>query len=206
MAAFSVVIDADCLHKLHLRNVLLQLATAGFFRPRWSETILGEFRESLRRRGVVDEAALDKLSWWLSELYPDSDVRGFEHLIGTLGCPDPNDEHVLAAAIVGQAGAIVTCNLKDFPSDSFEKFGVEVIHPDDFLMDQVDLNPNVVLTAVAVQIESYSKPEADASAFASYLAKADCPTFAEFVFSHQRQIDTLVRQFRVAALGLSAAD
>jgi predicted nucleic acid-binding protein len=206
VAAFSVVIDADCLHKLHLRNVLLQLATAGFFRPRWTGTILNEFKESLRRRGVVEEYALDLLSTRLSDLYPDSEVKGFEHLIGTLACPDPNDEHVLAAAIVEKAGAIVTCNGRDFPRDCFEKFGVEILHPDDFLMDQVDLNSEVVITSIAVQIESYSKPEADAVAFASYLTKAGCPAFGEFIFSNQRKIDDLVRHLRVASKGLNAAD
>jgi Uma2 family endonuclease len=45
----------------------------------------------------------------------DCIVEKYEYLIPTLTLPDPNDRHVLAAAIVGSADVIVTFNLKDFP-------------------------------------------------------------------------------------------
>ena len=47
----------------------------------------------------------------------DALVTGYEPLVKTIHLPDPNDRHVLAAAITGRADVIVTKNLKDFPAD-----------------------------------------------------------------------------------------
>ena len=39
------------------------------------------------------------------------------------------------------AQAIVTFNTKDFPSESIARYHLEVIHPDDFFVNQIDLDP-----------------------------------------------------------------
>ena len=64
-----------------------------------------------------------------------------------LTLPDVNDVHVLAAAIAGHADCIVTANLKHFPADVLQRHGLESIHPDDFLIYQLDLEPYVALAA-----------------------------------------------------------
>jgi HTH-type transcriptional regulator / antitoxin HipB len=53
--------------------------------------------------------------------------------------------HVLAAAIAGHPDCIVTANLKDFPEDALAPFGIQVVHPDDFLIAQMDLDSLSVL-------------------------------------------------------------
>ena len=55
---------------------------------------------------------------------------------------------MLAAAIVGHADAIVTFNLKDFPTDYVRQFGIEALHPDDFVMNQIDLDQVACLSAI----------------------------------------------------------
>lgn len=70
---------------------------------------------------------------------PDCLVENYEFLIDTLVLPDADDRHVLAAAIVGHADAIVTANLKDFPLATMTRYGIEVQHPDDFIMNQLEL-------------------------------------------------------------------
>ena len=76
----------------------------------------------------------------------DALVTGFEPLIDVLELPDPDDRHVLAAAIKGRA--IVTFNLKDFPGDRLDRWGIEAQHPDEFLMHQFHLSQPVFLQAV----------------------------------------------------------
>jgi PIN domain len=61
-------------------------------------------------------------------------VTGYEDLIPALDLPDPDDRHVLAAAIRGRADVIVTCNLADFQADQLAHYGIEARHPDDFLL------------------------------------------------------------------------
>lgn len=75
-------------------------------------------------------------------------VLGYESLSDTLKLPDPGDRHVLAAAIKARAQVIVTTNLKDFPSDVLSQWNVEAKHPDEFVLDQIDLDRQVVYGAV----------------------------------------------------------
>ena len=80
----------------------------------------------------------------------DALVVGYESLIGGLVLPDPQDRHVLAAAIHCGADAIVTYNLKDFPIANLAPFGIEGQHPDDFVADLIDLDSAAVCAAVKV--------------------------------------------------------
>jgi predicted nucleic acid-binding protein len=46
-------------------------------------------------------------------------VIGYQNLIQSVSLPDPDDRHVLAAAIVGRCDVILTRDLKDFPEYTF---------------------------------------------------------------------------------------
>ncbi|MCC6362388.1 MAG: PIN domain-containing protein [Bryobacterales bacterium] len=72
--------------------------------------------------------------------------------------PDPNDRHVLAAAIRGRADVIVTRNVRDFPADVLDRFGIESQHPDEFVVHLLDLAPGSVLNAVRRHRESLRNP------------------------------------------------
>ncbi|HET9643812.1 MAG TPA: PIN domain-containing protein, partial [Burkholderiaceae bacterium] len=72
-------------------------------------------------------------------------------LVPCLQLPDANDVHVLAAAIAGHADCIVTSNLKDFPEQLLAPFGLQAIHPDEFLIAQLDLDELTVLAAFKEQ-------------------------------------------------------
>jgi hypothetical protein len=55
----------------------------------------------------------------------------------------PSGRRVFATAVAAHADAIVTFNVKDFAADHLkERLQIEVIHPDDFIMDLIDLNEN----------------------------------------------------------------
>jgi len=85
-------------------------------------------------------------------------VTGFEELIESLTLPDPNDRHVLAAAIRSQAGVIVTYNLKDFPESVLDAYGIEAQHPDEFVTHLFDLAAGAVCYCVRCQREALKKP------------------------------------------------
>jgi PIN domain len=76
----------------------------------------------------------------MNEAIMDCLVTDYEDLIPAIVLPDPNDRHVLAAAIKSKCDAIVTFNLKDFPVEQVGKYHVEIQHPDDFLCCQYDLS------------------------------------------------------------------
>ena len=78
-------------------------------------------------------------------------VEGYEPLIEAVTLPDPEDRHVLAAALRAHAQMIVTSNLRDFPGEELGKWNIEAKHPDDFLVDQFHLDA-IALHVVVQQI------------------------------------------------------
>ena len=88
----------------------------------------------------------------------DALVTGYEDLIEDLRLPDPDDRHVLAAAIRGRADLIVTTNLRDFPANVLGQFGIEPQHPDEFVLSLLDLAPDLVTGAARDHRESLKNP------------------------------------------------
>jgi hypothetical protein len=85
-------------------------------------------------------------------------VTGYEGLIGQLTFPDPDDRHVLAAAIRSHAGVIVTYNTKDLPLSELRPYGIEAQHPDEFVTHLLDLSPGTVYSAVRNQRQMLKNP------------------------------------------------
>jgi hypothetical protein len=77
----------------------------------------------------------------MDEAFEDARVEGWKRLEATITLPDPDDRHVVAAALRGRADAIITTNVRHYPADTLEPLGIEVIHPDNFLLAQLDLAP-----------------------------------------------------------------
>ncbi|NUT04815.1 MAG: PIN domain-containing protein, partial [Hamadaea sp.] len=85
-------------------------------------------------------------------------VEGYEPLIGELKLPDPEDRHVLAAAIKAGAQVIITSNLRDFPPEHLSQWDIEAKSPDDFVLDQIDLEGRVVWACVQQIADSRVRP------------------------------------------------
>ena len=94
----------------------------------------------------------------MNEAVRDCLVTGYEDLIDSVSLPDPDDRHVLAAAIQANAEVIVTFNLKDFPAGVLADYNVEAMHPDDFLLALFDAAPGAVCAAVKRQREGLRNP------------------------------------------------
>jgi predicted nucleic acid-binding protein len=145
---YLAFLDANVLHPAFLRAALLWFAQERLFRPAWSTGVIDEWRGSVKARFPdVTDANLDAMQSVMSDSYPDALVTGYERITPCLDLPDPDDNHVLAAAIVGKCHGIVTANIKHFPVDKISDFTLEIIHPDDFIVNIIDLDRSRALTA-----------------------------------------------------------
>ena len=142
MTGFTALLDANILYPAPMRDIFLQLAADDVFRAKWTADIHREWIDALlRNEPHRDRATLERTSRLMDRATRDCLVTKFEPLIPTLDLPDPDDRHVLAAAIVGRCDVIVTCNLRDFPEDVLAPYRIEILHPDEFLSDHLDLMP-----------------------------------------------------------------
>lgn len=159
MASFTVVYGANVLVPAVLRDLLLRLARDGFVRARFSTAILDEVVRALER--IVpnaDSARLERLHALIGRAVPDSLVDTYEPFSELVRLPDPKDAHVVAAALCCRAQAIVTMNGKDFPAEVLQLHSIEVLHPDDFVADLIDLAPVRVWQVIEAQAASLKNP------------------------------------------------
>lgn len=159
---FTAIYDACVLYPAPLRDFLMWLGLSGRFRARWSAQIHDEWKRNvLKNRPDLTIDQLDRTSGLMDLAIPDALVSGFEPLVGGLTLPDPNDRHVLAAAIRCHASVIVTFNEKDFPAEVLATFGLEAQHPDVFIENLFDLDPAAVVAAAQRQRQQLRNPPLD---------------------------------------------
>lgn len=151
---FTALLDTSVLWPSLQRDFLLSLAIEGLYRAVWSSAILEELIEhearKLQRRGVPAEQAGGRATRLIEQMrasFGDAEVQGWQPLEGSFGLPDPDDEHVAAAAVIAGAGAIVTVNRRDFPADRLPDT-LEVLDPAVFAVNTVSLDPARAARAV----------------------------------------------------------
>ena len=157
--AFTAVYDANVLHPASTRDLLIRLGTTGLFQARWTEAILDEMVDSvLRRQPDLSRERLERTRHLMCEAVPDCLVTGYESLVAGLELPDPDDRHVLAAAIRCHAQVIVTDNLGDFSANQLGPYTIEAQSCDDFVLHLVDLAPATVAATVQRQADALVNP------------------------------------------------
>jgi len=112
----TALLDASVLYSAPLRDLLMHLAVGGLYAARWTDRIHDEWTRSLlQNRPDRTRARLQRTRDLMNSALLDSLISGYEELIPRLRLPDPNDRHVLAAAIHAGADLILTMNLRHFP-------------------------------------------------------------------------------------------
>lgn len=155
----AVVLDACVLYPAALRDFLLQLVDAEVFQGHMTATILDEcFRSIQRKRPELRPDKLRNTRDAIENAFGDLLIDGYEGLVGGLTLPDPDDRHVLAAAIQGSIPIILTFNLRDFPAGVLAAHGVVAMHPDTFLATCVAESPDSVVTVVQKQAAGLRNP------------------------------------------------
>jgi predicted nucleic acid-binding protein len=155
---FTAVLDTNVIYPVIIRDLLFWFAHYELYTPKWSKHIFAEWQSVMVRKGVALAEATKRVN--VANLaFPDALVHNYEGLLGSLELPDPDDCHVLAAAIKVNANIIVTNNLRDFPEDYLETFGLKAKSADDFLTDIIDLNPEEALKAFKEMVLHKKNPE-----------------------------------------------
>jgi predicted nucleic acid-binding protein len=109
---YTAILDANVLYPQLLRDTLLSLAVERLYHARWSATIHDEWTRNLVKDRPDMASELPAVVALMNTSVPDCLVTHYEKLADSIELPDPDDRHVVAAAIVGHADAIVTFNLE----------------------------------------------------------------------------------------------
>jgi predicted nucleic acid-binding protein len=183
-AKYTAILDANVLYPNTLRNLLLSLASDGIYHVKWTTEITQEWSRNLVADRPDIASKIDRLVELVNLSVQDCLVEGYEYIIPTIELPDLNDRHVVAAAVVGHADAIVTFNLKDFPAELIDKFGVDVQHPDDFLMNQLQLRQFDALEVMRKVRGRYRNPQLSAKEFIELVSRNGLPQTAQYLQTH----------------------
>lgn len=165
---FTAFIDACTLADTLRRNLLLTLAEAEFYRLRWSSAVLDETEAAIRKilegKGASNASSKAERSRALMEAaFEDAKVDDYEHLLAICtGLLDPDDAHVLAAALKTQAAVIVTENLRDFPPGILNSMNMDARSADAFLADTIALDLGRAVASIRKMRERFRRPELSA--------------------------------------------
>jgi predicted nucleic acid-binding protein len=174
------VIDACVLYPTVLRKIVLGVARAGLIAPLWSERLLEEWaRTAARHGGAADEALARGEIAALDAAFPAARIAHDPAREAALWLPDPGDVHVLATAIAGQAGIVITLNLRDFPKSELAPHGIAARHPDAVLYALWLDRPDTVAAVVARVHETARHLSGEDLALRPLLRRARLPRLAK---------------------------
>jgi len=177
--AFGVLLDANALVPVALRDTLLRAAESYLYRPLWTNEILAEVERTLFHKiGLTHEQAVSLVSA-IQEAFPEATVEGYADLIDGMTV-SREDRHVVAAAIVGYAQVIVTQNLDDFPQDLLDPYNIEVQSPDEFLKHLFDVDPERMVQIIIEQAADLLDPPYTPMEICAHL-RLFAPRFADLV-------------------------
>ena len=183
------VLDACVLYPPSLRDLLMRLAAELVYQPRWTEQIHAEWmRNVLKDRPQVAPAQLERTRRLMDGISDESLVTGHEAHIPSLSLPDPDDRHVLAAAIEAEVAVIITFNLSDFPADALAPYGVHAMHPDEYLIALFEDAPDLFLRAVRTHRASLRNPPKSVEGYIATLRANGLKELALRVEAHSDMI------------------
>ena len=180
ISTFTAFFDANVFYGARLRSLVLFVAQSKIFRARWSEQIHDEWvRNLLKNRPDLKAEDLLRTRQAMNAAVPDCLVEGYESIMEGLKLPDPDDRHVVAAALLTRANVIVTFNKRDFPKEIVEPLRLHVKHPDDFLVEAFSISPPDFAEAVRNDFLHYGNPPLVYEDYLASLAKAGVPKLAK---------------------------
>jgi hypothetical protein len=179
---YTAFLDACVLYPAPIRDLLLTLHKVHFFAVKWTARVEEEWVSNLlKNRPDLGPARIRGTCEKMRSAAPDWEVSDYESIIEGLALPDQEDRHVLAASIRGHADCIVTANTKHFPKDHVGLYDIEVFHPDDFLMLQLELDSLKALKAIKALRLRLRNPPMEPAAYVANLADVGLSRTAAFL-------------------------
>jgi len=179
----AAVLDACVLYPAVLRDTLLRSSNRGLYHCHWTDRILEEVRRNLVASGRTTEAQAEWLLATIRDKFQDGEVSGYDSLIDAM-INDPKDRHVAAAAVACQAQVIVTINLRHFPAQAIEPFGVEAQSPDTFLTHLFHADAPALVDVIDRQAAALRRPPVPVEDILDKLS-AFAPEFARLVHTYR---------------------
>src|SRR5215210_7397933 len=92
----------------------------------------------------------------MNRAIPDALVEPPRKLIRAMPV-NRKDRHVLAVAVHVGAPTLVTNNVRDFPPEACDPYGIEATNADNFALAQVDLDVGTVIESIAAMAKRRSR-------------------------------------------------
>lgn len=175
------MIDACVLYPTVMREVVLGVAGAGLFEPRWSPRILEEWARAARKIGPEGETIARGEIAAINARFPKAEVKIPQGVEARLWLPDANDVHVLAAAVGCSADAIMTVNAKDFPRNILAEEGLQRVDPDGFLIGLAVEFPDVVAAVGEAVLAEAQRLSGEAWEMRKLMRKARLPRLGKLL-------------------------
>lgn len=183
------IYDANVLYPAPLRDFLIRLAMTRAVEAHWTERIHDEWtRNLLENRPDLQPAQLARTRRLMNEAVPDAPVAGYERHVSSLTLPDPDDRHVLAAAIEAGAGWIVTFNERDFPSEALHPHGIRAADPDRFAMELLEVFPEEVIGAARRHRRALVAPRKSVEKYLATFELQRLPRTAEALRAYREEL------------------
>ena len=174
------LLDANVLYPATLRSLPIDLSVMGVYRAHWTDEIHDEWiRNLVFKRPDLDPVKLQRNRELMDRALDTARITGYEALIPQVRLPDPEDRHVVAAALQGGMELIVTQNLKDFPEGVLKPLGFTAIHPDRFVGEFLQAQPEEVLEALRRGRARYRAPVLSAEEMLTRLERQGLSTTSQ---------------------------
>ena len=184
----TAILDACVLYPAPLRDFFMRLAVK-LYQPKWTDTIHEEWiRNVLEDRPDLTLAQLTRTRELMDRHGGACLVTGYEALISTLTLPDPDDRHVLAAAIQAQASVIVTFNLSDFPAQALAAHHTRAVHPDDFAVSLYETDADLFVQLVKLHRQALVSPPKEVEEYLATLTQCGLKKTVARLEPHREEI------------------
>ena len=175
----NILLDTNVLFSNWTLDAILSLADDGSLYPRWSNVILDEFVEATKLKGRSELS--ERIIGHINRAYPHALISLGESEISEIALPDPDDRHVVAAALEGGCDCIVTFNVRDFPRYELRKLGLEVLHPDELLVGLAEDEPEAMLEVIQTLVSEKERPPRTMKQEIEGLRRCGLPRFADWL-------------------------